>query len=194
MANDPNPSAFKRLLDGAAGPAIGVLFFAIVFLITTIAIARSKSPWDTAIAAGAAVSQAFFAYVVWRLGKTQFAFTQRVTDRQHKIDAYPLRSAAINALNKSADKHLYGKGEVYDGVDDKFRRHHVEIVRLFSNDVSTISFELSEIVYEAVLLTIPRLSEETPAERDAQFKNLIDLAFECYIQLEELMEEEMRIH
>lgn len=195
-------ASLTRAIEQGLGLVVAVLFWIIIMVLAIVATAQSSKPWDTLIAALAMASQAFFAFMVWRLGQAQYAFTQRVTDRQHKIDAFPLRCEAIAKLNESASIHFYGRREIFHGVDEKFRLHHVEVMRLFSDQASDLSFEMSEIINEAVMMTLPRTISPTATDEELEeegiqhakkLDGLVDEAFECYLELEAMLEEETRI-
>lgn len=202
---NPKPSAIRSVLqrwaEDGVGIMVAILFFILVGIIAVVATASSKSPWDTVIAALAMTSQAFFAYVVYRLGKNQYAFTQLVANRQHKIDMYPLRKKAYDFL-EDAERLLIPKRPITFNDGEAFRLCHLEIAAVFSDEADTLAFELYEAVQYAERLfskAQPELDDggsikeptnsAAAEEADASLDDVIDV----YTDLQNMLNDEMRI-
>jgi len=194
-------SSLFLAIEAGLGIVIAVLFWFVVAVIIMVATWSSKSPWDTVIAALAMASQAFFAFVVWRLGKAQYAFTKQVTERQHKIDMYPLRRSAATQLQKAAEV-LYGPTSLSDDDVELFRQCNLEITSLFSDEANELSFELYQLVESAHTLFLRAPPEydvggsiTMPGDPEiiAQATSAVDSAFDVLTDLQSLMDNEMRI-
>lgn len=189
---------FIRVVEQGAGWVIAFLFWFVVVVISIIATAQSGKPWDTLIAAAAAGSQAFFAFMVWQLSKQQYAFTQRVTDRQHKIDAFSLRSEVIANLQELGNKHVFTQNGIWLGAEEGFLDIAKRVTRLFSNTASSIAYQLYEAVLEAVetKLPIPVPKEKAAKVREEKseiYSAAMADAFDYCNELLDLLEEEARI-
>jgi hypothetical protein len=194
-------SVLQRWGEDGVGIVVAILFFILVGIIVLVATASSKSPWDTVIAALAMTSQAFFAYVVWRLGKAQYAFTQQVTDRQHKIDMYPLRKDAVKNLGRAAKVLWRGLGMSDDEVE-AFRLCHLEIKNLFSDNAESLAYELYQLMERAHLLHLRAvvtfdeggsIIKPADTEKLAAATNCVDNAFDVFTDLQNVMDDEMSI-
>lgn len=88
----------ERLFRIVPPLALAVAFWGIIGLLVVFATAEGKdSPFTAFFTAFGAVGQTFFAFMVWRLSREQFAFTKKVSDRQARIDAFAHR---LDALQK----------------------------------------------------------------------------------------------
>jgi hypothetical protein len=213
---EPKTSTFRTIVqqwavDGV-GIVIAVLFFAIVIIIVTFAVASSKSPWDTVIAALAMTSQAFFAYMVYRLGREQYAFSQDVAHRQdgfarqsadlqYKIDMYPLRRDAFANLEKAA-RVLTLHPDISDDQVEAVRASHLEIKRLFSDEAEALAFEVYQLVETAqrqAVMAQPTLDEggsiiePVGAAEMSAIHEKLDKAVGYFTDLQNIMEEEMKV-
>lgn len=207
MANDDDtPLEWRARLAGIAeqgtGWVIAILFWIIVTLIAVVATAQSGKPWDTLIAALAMASQAFFAFMVWRLGQAQYAFTQRITDRQHKIDAYPLRKEAVQELAVAFSDIRPGNFTVPDKAVSNIRACYVEIARLFSDTAAERAKEIYEALNRArkevhtVHIDLPDAIVRRSYDRTElteQGKATVWSARIMYAELVTVLESEMRI-
>ncbi len=190
-----------RWWDTGAAFVVAILFWAVVCLIAIVATAQSAKPWDTFIAAIAMASQAFFAAAVWKLGKNQFAFTQQVSERQHKIDMYPLRKDAARNL-EAAGKVLVTPPALTDESIEAFRLCHLEIKNLFSDEAGELAFELYQIMMQAHMQFTraqPKYDDggsikepADPVKTSAAHKSLDD-AYDYLTDLENIIDEEMRV-
>ncbi|WP_143090129.1 hypothetical protein [Sphingomonas rubra] len=203
MATPPShPITIQSRLTGIwdewAAIVVAILFWSIVGLIAFIATAQSAKPWDTLIAALAMASQAFFAFMVWRLGQAQYAFARQTAERQHKIDAFPLRSEVIVALQDLGDKHIFTPNGIWPGAEDSFFELSKLVTRLFSNEASDDAYQL----YDAVMMAAdtklpyspnPDRSEENRRRRDEIYKLATDDAVARCNELLERLEKEARI-
>lgn len=190
-----------RWWETGAGVVIAILFWFLIGVITFVATAQSEKRWDTLIAALAMGSQAFFAAAVWKLSKNQFSYTQQVSDRQHKIDMYPLRKeAALNLY--SAAKALEHPNLLSDDHVEAFRSCHMEIKNLFSDKAEAMAFELYQLVEQSHILFLraqPKYDDggsiSAPADEQATrtAHNYLDNAYDAFTGLENLIDGEMRI-
>jgi hypothetical protein len=204
-APEPKTSTLRTIVqqwavDGV-GIMIAILFFILVGIIVTVAVASSKSPWDTVIAALAMASQAFFAYVVYQLGRAQYAFTRQVADRQHKIDMYPLRKTAIENL-EAASLALHRPLSISDDHADAVMNSFLEIKQLFSNKAEDLSFELYQTFDRAryhagKAAPIYDVKTGIATIRDEAESDLLHIAIDdcwnCLIELKNIMDGEMLI-
>lgn len=184
------------------GVMIGILFAFVVIVIAVVATASSKSPWDTVIAALAMSSQAGFAYMVYRLGRAQYAFTQQVSERQHKIDMYPLRKDAAKYLEE-AGKLLIPFRHVSEDDVEAFRLCHLDISKLFSDRSEKLAFDLYEKMQSAshrfkqitpvydVEADIMTYRDDPKLERDAHI--CVNDAIDLFTDLQNALDAEMRI-
>lgn len=200
-ANNSFRSLVVRWWDTGAGIVIAVLFWFLIGVIAIAATAQSEKRWDTLIAALAMGSQAFFAAAVWKLSKNQFAYTQQVSERQHKIDMYPLRKAAALNLYASA-KALDRPHQLSDDHVEAFRACHMEIKNLFSDQAEAMAFELYQLVEQAHILFLraqPKyddggsISEPADEQATRTAHNCLDNAYDAFTDLENRIDEEMRI-
>lgn len=200
---DPRPlkSVALRVWANGLGVFTVVAFWAIVVIIATVATAQSSKPWDTVIAALAMGSQAFFAYILWKLSRTQFEFTKTVAERQHNIDMYPLRKSAAERLDEASrlliPRRVVGRDDV-----EAFRLCHLEINKLFSDEADQLAFDLYEAVEEAASLfrRYPATYDFLGNLEKAEDPELAKRGFECLnvaidllTDLQNVMDEEMRI-
>lgn len=202
---NPKPSAIRSVLqrwaEDGVGIMVAILFFILVGIIAVVAAASSNKPWDTVIAAIGMGSQAFFAYVVYRLGKNQYAFTQLVANRQHKIDMYPLRKKVYDFL-EGAEGLLIPKRPITFDDGEAFRLCHLEIAAVFSDEADALAFELYEAVQYAERLFSKAQHEfdeggsiievDKSEARDKAYASLDDV-INVYTDLQNMLNDEMRI-
>lgn len=201
----PNRQTFRSLALRAWGEGLGiaaaVMFWVIIAIIALVATAQSAKPWDTVIAALAMGSQAFFAYMVYRLGKNQYAFTKQITERQHKIDAFQLRQVASNRLEELSN-HLMPIEPIKYETIEAFRLLHIEIARLFSDKADDLAFELYQYVEQAKRQMRPveplynGIGEITNPGDDGindDVRQSIDDAIDILLELQDMLNDEMRI-
>lgn len=96
MTKPSNGSALSSLLANSirnGSPLIGAfLFWFFVIVLVVLAAAEKKNePLNALASVAGAAGQIFFAYMVYRLGKEQFAFSKQVSERQARIDFYEPR-------------------------------------------------------------------------------------------------------
>lgn len=201
----PTNHSFRSLVlrwwETGAGLMIAILFWFLIGVITIMATAQSEKRWDTLIAALAMGSQAFFAAAVWRLSKHQFAYTKQVSERQHKIDMYPLRKAAADKLEEIS-VFIIPPCPITDDAVEAFRHCHLEINKLFSETTDDLAFELYQVVEEAYRYMRPVqpiyddggsiVTPGDPGLTDDAYACL-DEAFNLYTDLQNAVADEMRI-
>ncbi|WP_112383877.1 hypothetical protein [Sphingomonas carotinifaciens] len=200
-ANTSFRSFIMRWWETGSGLVIAILFWFLICVIAIVATAQSEKRWDTLIAALAMGSQAFFAAAVWKLSRNQFAYTKQVSERQHKIDMYPLRKVAVDRLEEVGVLIIPARPITEDTVE-AFRYCHLEINKLFSETTDDLAFELYQVVEQAHRYLRPVepvyddggsivVPGDTGMTDDAYA--CLDDAFNLYTDLQNAIADEMRI-
>lgn len=197
----PTNHSFRSLVLRWWETGAGLIIAILIGVITIMATAQSEKRWDTLIAALAMGTQAFFAAAVWRLSKHQFAYTKQVSERQHKIDMYPLRKTAALNLYAAATA-LERPHQLSDDHIEAFRACHMEIKNLFSDRAEEMAFELYQLVQQTHILFLraqPKyddggsISEPADGQATRTAHNCLDKTYDAFTDLENLIDEEMRI-
>jgi hypothetical protein len=134
----------RHTVDGGYAVLLAFGFWAtilILILLSTAAAAAKGNPFSDVVAALGAAAQAFFAFMVWRLSKQQFAFMKRVAHRQARIDTYGHRLEAFNRYIGSR-KNFYLKNLDEAGMWE-INRIGDDVERLFSRETSDLFNRLS---------------------------------------------------
>ena len=143
-------------------PAVAVLFWAIIFLIVLMAFARG-SFWETNFfEAFGALGQVGFAGAVFWLGCQQFKFTKQMTERQHNLESFPLRRAALEKIDKHTESLNDGTKKFNNGFHYEAIRLMVELGHLFS--VKSVT------TFTSTPKSLKKLSERKIATRRLQVK------------------------
>ena len=200
---EPNSARaiLARSISDGLGVVVAILFWFLLTVFVILATAQSGKPWDTFIAALAMVSQAFFAFMVWRLGQAQYAFARQTAERQHAIDMYPLRIALLNRLRKVFDE-IIDAHAVLDRQIEEIRQCHLEIKNVFSDQANDLAYQL----YEASLIYASARNEHQPTYDFGgsivvpetrggleAIKAARDEAWDIFTDLENTMDEEAKV-
>lgn len=205
QAPTPQPSTLRSIFRQWATDGIGVIVAAmlggVVILMVIIATAQSAKPWDTFIAALAMMSQAFFAYIVFRLSKQQYEFTKKIAERQQKIEMFGLRKEAANRLEQ-AGRAIIPFGALSYLEAAKFIGIKLEISQIFSVEASDLAYELHDSLEEAVYLFGEAKAEYIGAEdrmsptdpvKYAKALETVEDASSILSRLQRRLNDEMRI-
>lgn len=201
---EPNSARaiLARSISDGLGVVVAILFWFLLTVFVIIATAQSGKPWDTFIAALAMVSQAFFAFMVWRLGQAQYAFARQTAERQHAIDMYPLRIALLTRLRAAFEGLI--ESTIIDERDvEEIRQCHLQIKNIFSDRADEEAYQL----YEAVMaLASVRLKyrpqydfggsiivRPTGSEKD-ELEAARQEAWDMYTEVENTMDLETKVH
>jgi hypothetical protein len=102
------------LVEAASGPMIAILFWFVVVLIALMTLAHRKFFEANFFEAFGAIGQVMFAAAVFWLGKQQFDFTKRVTERQARIDTYAIKKELLERFLTLFDIAKGASDEVQD--------------------------------------------------------------------------------
>lgn len=179
MSSDKNQASGRdwRSTSLQLGGVIAFWFFAIV--LSTIATAQSEKRWDTFIAATAMISQTFFAFAVWRLGQSQFEFSRKASERQHKIDMYPLREKAYERLRLAMEPIFDWKRLTLDQADE-FVQCYLVVKNVFSDDAGQLAYETyqaAEDYFRAVNAAQPTIDAGGSISKPVSLDNVDAIRF-----------------
>jgi hypothetical protein len=185
----------KDLAEIVTAPAVAVLFWIMVILVVMMTAARPKFFEANIFEAFGAIGQVAFAGAVFWLGWQQFQFTKQMAKRQHNVDAFTLRSALLDKI----DKHTELLSAGTEHIDDTF---HYEAMRLMTQLGQLFTARISDdfFVYTQVLEDIIREKDRfITAKRHQQpsigqtITALLSDARDLLFQVMNDMEEEMSI-
>jgi amino acid permease len=134
----------KTIDERLPAPMVAILFWMLAGLLVLLAMAGAKDRWlEVGIAAIGAIGQVAIAVLVYRLSRDQFQFTKQMTERQHRLELYPLRRDALRALRNLEDV-AYNARRIQS--DDLALIHEtaVEISHVFNEEIATAAFLFEE--------------------------------------------------
>lgn len=170
-----------------------VSIFAFVFfagLLAIFAVAEKKGePFNAFFAAFGAIGQVAFAYLVFRLSKTQFEFAKLVAERQHKIDSFAERAKVISrwrSLDRDTEKKLSAetRSDILDWIAETRLLFSDDVVKMAQNASSTfrVLLQLDDVQNE--------VGEFGTDDAQKQWENEFDMAmFDFYQKLGRLLTE-----
>lgn len=177
-------------------PAVAVLFWAIIFLIVLMTFARGSFWEANFFEAFGAIGQVGFAGAVFWLGWQQFKFTKQMAERQHNLESFPLRRAALEKIDKHAESLNDGAKNFNDGFHYEAIRLMVELGQLFPAKISDDFYAYTEVLEEIIREKDRYLTVTGKAEREKIADEISDLISDAYGILVDVMtgmEEEMSI-
>ena len=177
-------------------PAVAVLFWAIVFLIVLMTFARGSFWEANFFEAFGAIGQVGFAGAVFWLGWQQFKFTKQMAGRQHNLESFSLRRAALEKIDKHAESLNDGTKNFNDGFHYEAIRLMVELGQLFSARISDAFYTYTEVLEEIIRAKDRYLTITGKAERAKIADEISDMISDAYGILVDVMtdmEEEMSI-
>ena len=142
------------LLDAAIPPAFAFAFWAIILMLIMLAVAtaaKKGNPFTDFFTAFGAVGQVVFAYMVWRLGREQFMFTKRATERQMRIDTYTVRKDNLDKF-----LNMFEMSESLTGSSAGFTK---EFIDEWYNLLGDCELVFSDQVIEPFLKLVVALDE-----------------------------------
>ncbi|WP_449472001.1 hypothetical protein [Sphingobium chungangianum] len=133
----------QKLVASAMPPAFAFAFWAIIILLVMLAVAtatKKGNPFTDFFTAFGAVGQVAFAYMVWRLGREQFAYIKQSTERQMRIDTYGIKKSISDQF-----LGLYDAAEAQASFGEDFQPPFIEDwYSLVGDAESVFSWQVTE--------------------------------------------------
>lgn len=186
---------FRDLAEIVTAPAVAVLFWITVILIIVMTSARPKFFEANFFEAFGAIGQVAFAGAVFWLGWQQFQFTKVMAKRQHSLEAFPLRRAALQKIEEHSEIVLDGEEKINDSLHYQAVQDMIELEQLFDARVSDMFNFYVEALDNIIKIKsdLPTADHARRTDLESVIPSLLSDAYDSLFEVKCAMELEMKI-